>query len=224
MMGLFMELGPFQLTSGYPGGLTNRSVAWNDRHDVLFVDQPAGTGFSVARSDEGYARNQTQVGNCFVMFLRQFYGRYPAMQQKDLWLTGESYAGKYIPAIAAAILAEVPSPTAPGASGGTIPLRGLAIGNGLTRPREMTLSVPDSYYAVGILDQPQKERAAKLAADCVAMIDERNWTAATAARSVLFDYIDNANGPSSAPNVDNLLVYGECNESALSDFLNLRLH
>ena len=74
-------------------------------------------------------------------------------------------------------------------------MQGVAIGNGLTRPREMTLSVPDSYYAVGLpepggctafrshsnsnmlihpargqiglLDAAQRDHAAALAADCV---------------------------------------------------------
>lgn len=150
------------------------------------------------------------------------------------------YAGKYLPAIAHAIIEKrLHLPTA-GAM--QLPLRGVAIGNGLTRPREMTLSVPDSYFAVGLLDGAQRcrwgggrsprlcklchlcvcvcfheadehhgpactgaqrDHAAALAADCVAKIDSQQWAAATAARSVLFDYMANANGNDTAPNVDN---------------------
>ena len=49
----------------------------------------------------------------------------------------------------------------------------------------MTLSVTDSYYAVGLglLDQAQRDHAAGLAADCVAMIDSEQWADATHARS-----------------------------------------
>ena len=84
----------------------------------------------------------------------------------------------------------------------------------------MTLTVPASYYAVGILDQSQRDRAARLALDIAAHIDAGRWSNATAARSVLFDYIDGANGPNTAPNVDSILKYGDYDESGISAFLN----
>ena len=84
----------------------------------------------------------------------------------------------------------------------------------------MTLTVPASYYAVGILDQSQRDRAYRLALDIAAHIDAGRWSNATAARSVLFDYIDGANGPNTAPNVDSILKYGEYDESGISAFLN----
>ena len=72
------------------------------------------------------------------------------------------------------VLSDVPSSVLGGDA--DVPLAGVAIGNGLTRPREMTLSVPESYYAVGVLDAAQRDAAARLAADCVA--------AATSARQI----------------------------------------
>ena len=83
----------------------------------------------------------------------------------------------------------------------------------------MTLTVPASYYAVGILDQSQRDRAYRLALDIAAHIDAGRWSNATAARSVLFDYIDGANGPDTAPNVDSFLKYGEYDEP-FTAFLN----
>ena len=142
-----------------------REHSWNQEFHVLFVDQPAGTGLAVATSDAGYANNQTDVGQRFVTFLQNFYAKYPTYRKNELWLTGESYAGKYLPAIANAII--VKRLHLPTAGARILPLKGVAIGNGLTRPREMTLSVPDSYYAVGLLDAPQRDHAAALAADCV---------------------------------------------------------
>ena len=84
----------------------------------------------------------------------------------------------------------------------------------------MTLTVPASYYAVGILAQSQRDRAARLALDIAAHIDAGRWSNATTARSVLFDYIDGANGPNTAPNVDSILKYGAYDESGISAFLN----
>jgi vitellogenic carboxypeptidase-like protein len=205
MMGLFLENGPYFVSDD--GSLHARNASWNNKYDVLYVDQPAGTGFSVAQSPDAYATNQEEVAEAFSAFLANFYSFYPDTRNKQLFLTGESYAGKYLPAIAARFVTH------------GIPVAGVAIGNGLMVPREMTLTVPASYYAVGILDQSQRDRAARLAADIAAHIDAGHWSNATAARSVLFDYIDGANGPNTAPNVDSFLKYGEYDES-FSAFLN----
>ena len=214
MMGLFMELGPYTVS---PDGLSlgpPREYSWNADHHVLFVDQPAGTGFSVATAASGYANTQAEVGETFLRFMQAFYSKYPSMRRCDLFLTGESYAGKYLPSIANAILQ--------GSDGAVRSyLKGVVIGNGLTVPREMTISVPISYHSVGLLDRAQQETASDLAAACVALIDAKNWSGATHARSVLFDFIGTASGPMSAPNVDNFQVYGEYNNSALTKFLNL---
>ena len=205
MMGLFLENGPYFVSDD--GSLHARNASWNNKFDVLYVDQPAGTGFSVAQ-EGAYARNQDDVAEAFSAFMANFYHAYPNPRSKQLWLTGESYAGKYLPSIAARFVTH------------GIPVAGVAIGNGLTVPREMTLTVPASYYAVGILDQSQRVRAYRLALDIAAHIDAGRWSNATAARSVLFDYIDGANGPNSAPNVDSILKYGEYDESGISAFLN----
>ena len=204
MMGLFLENGPYWIADD--GSVNMRNASWNNNFDVLYVDQPAGTGFSVAQ-EGAYARNQDDVAEAFSAFLANFYRAHPDARSKQLFLTGESYAGKYLPSIAARFVTH------------GIPVAGVAIGNGLTVPREMTLTVPASYYAVGILDQSQRDRAYRLALDIAAHIDAGRWSNATAARSVLFDYIDGANGPNSAPNVDSILKYGEYDES-FSAFLN----
>ena len=205
MMGLFLENGPYWIAGD--GSLHARNASWNNKFDVLYVDQPAGTGFSVAQ-EGAYARNQDDVAEAFSAFMANFYHAYPNTRSKQLWLTGESYAGKYLPAISARFVTH------------GIPVAGVAIGNGLTVPREMTLTVPASYYAVGILDQSQRDKAYRLALDIAAHIDAGRWSNATAARSVLFDYIDGANGPNSAPNVDSILKYGAYDESGISAFLN----
>ena len=204
MMGLFLENGPYFIADD--GLLQTRNASWNNNFDILYVDQPAGTGFSVAQSPDAYATNQEDVAEAFSAFLANFYRAYPDTRTKQLWLTGESYAGKYLPAIAAQFVTH------------GIPVAGVAIGNGLTVPREMTLTVAASYYAVGILDQSQRGRATRLAEDVAAHIDAGRWSNATAARSVLFDYIDGASGPNTAP----MLIHSQHGDTTnrISAFLN----
>ena len=101
MMGLFLENGPYFIDDA--GSLHARNASWNNKFDVLYVDQPAGTGFSTAQQG-AYAQNQEDVAEAFSAFLANFYRAYPDSRTKQLWLTGESYAGKYLPAIAAPFL------------------------------------------------------------------------------------------------------------------------
>ena len=61
------------------------------------------------------------------MFLRGFVEKHPEFQGRELFITGESYAGHYIPAIAHHLLFSAESPF-------PLTLKGLAIGNGWVDP------------------------------------------------------------------------------------------
>ena len=45
-------------------------------------------------------RNEDDIAKDFEQFLRGFYQKYPEYTKNDLYLTGESFAGHYIPSIA----------------------------------------------------------------------------------------------------------------------------
>lgn len=71
--------------------------SWTKLGNVMWVDQPVGTGF--ARGDRT-AANQEDVAADFAAFLVNYFSVFQNMKGKKLWLTGESYAGKYIPYMA----------------------------------------------------------------------------------------------------------------------------
>lgn len=71
--------------------------SWTKVANVLWVEQPAATGFSQGTPD---AKDERDVAQEFYSFLTKFYETFPEVQGKRLWLTGESYAGMYIPYIA----------------------------------------------------------------------------------------------------------------------------
>jgi carboxypeptidase D len=66
---------------------------------MLYVEQPVGTGFSRGTSLE---RTQREVADSFVAFFRNFVDTFE-LHGKKLYLTGESYAGYYVPYIAEAM-------------------------------------------------------------------------------------------------------------------------
>lgn len=52
------------------------------------------SGYSFTESDDGYARNETAVGEDLYNALLQFFQLFPELQKREFYVTGESYAGK----------------------------------------------------------------------------------------------------------------------------------
>ncbi|XP_027085115.1 serine carboxypeptidase-like [Coffea arabica] len=126
-LALFYENGPFKIAN-------NLSLIWNDYgwdkvSNIIFVDQPIGTGFSYSSDKSDIRHNEEEVSNDLYDFLQAFFEEHPQYAKNDFYITGESYAGHYIPAFASRI-----QRGNKGKEGTGINLKGIAIGNGLTNP------------------------------------------------------------------------------------------
>ncbi|KAE9398534.1 alpha/beta-hydrolase [Gymnopus androsaceus JB14] len=87
MAGMFFENGPMRINGDYSMS-SNTELAWNSVADYVWIDQPVGTGFSTA-DETGYSLG----------FLGNLVKVFPNLASRPLHLTGESYAGTYIPYI-----------------------------------------------------------------------------------------------------------------------------
>jgi len=119
---LFFENGPYTINDDL--SVKNNPYSWNAHSNFIFIDQPIGTGYSHA-SIIDYVVDEDQVAAHFLIFLKGFFEVHPEFKGRDLYVTGESYAGHYIPAIASA-LHKAQNPD--------IVLKGVAIGNGWVDP------------------------------------------------------------------------------------------
>lgn len=74
--------------------------SWNANANVIYLEQPAGVGFSIASNQNGYSTsdNQTAIDN--YNFLNGFFSEFPQFASNDFWITGESYGGVYVPTLA----------------------------------------------------------------------------------------------------------------------------
>uniref|UniRef100_A0A023GNB6 Carboxypeptidase n=1 Tax=Amblyomma triste TaxID=251400 RepID=A0A023GNB6_AMBTT len=145
MMGFFNENGPYYLSDDGENAAF-RELTWAQRYSMLYVDQPVGTGYSFTADEAGYARNQTDVGRDMLEFLQQFFTLFGELAQNEFYLTGESYAGKYVPTVGAALHENADSMRV------KINFRGIAIGNGLTDPINM-IGFSDVIYGFGLIDR-----------------------------------------------------------------------
>ncbi|KAL4462598.1 hypothetical protein ABPG74_000428 [Tetrahymena malaccensis] len=122
-LALFTENGPFSVNDDL--SLQYNPYSWNNNANLVFVDQPVGTGFSQAGMGE-LVKNEEEVGEDFYQFVVGFLEQNPEYKGRPLFVTGESYAGHYIPAIGAELVKQANK---------DINLQGLAIGNGWVTPQ-----------------------------------------------------------------------------------------
>ncbi|KAI9103325.1 Alpha/Beta hydrolase protein [Phlyctochytrium arcticum] len=144
LTGLFMELGPCRVNQG-GNGTTLNPHSWNNEANLIFLDQPINVGFSYTDGDQ--VSNTLDAADDVYAFLQLFITKYKKFSKLDFHVTGESYAGHYIPAIGAKIVNENDGlkrdvHAQKSTEKLEIKLKGLAIGNGLTDPR-----VQYQYYA-----------------------------------------------------------------------------
>ncbi|XP_034234447.1 venom serine carboxypeptidase [Thrips palmi] len=167
LYGLFSENGPYESQNGK---VTLRKYSWSKQYNLLYIDNPVGSGYSFTGSDEGYTRNQTQVGRDLYSAVVQFYRMFPKLQGRAFFITGESYAGKYVPALGYAIHTNNPK----AAASDRINLQGLFIGNGFTDPENM-MKYSDLTFQLGLVDAAGSA-ALKASEDrIVALIQQRRW-------------------------------------------------
>ncbi|KAF8876000.1 alpha/beta-hydrolase [Infundibulicybe gibba] len=94
--GLLQENGPFQWGVGTAKPVQN-PFSWTNLSSVLWVEQPVGTGFSQGTPN---IKNEDDLAAQLVGFMQQFLEVFSELKNKKLYLTGESYAGTYVPYIA----------------------------------------------------------------------------------------------------------------------------
>lgn len=103
MDGLFQENGPFLWQSGTYSPQPN-PFAWTNLTNMVWIDQPIGTGLSNwAPGAPELVTSEAIVAEQFAGFWQNFIDTFD-MQGYDVYITGESYAGMYVPYIASHFL------------------------------------------------------------------------------------------------------------------------
>merc|ERR1719361_3166970 len=96
MLGLMQENGPRVINDG-EDFLVENPETWNKRANVLWIESPAGVGWSVAGTDEDLDTNDVIQSQDALAALYSFYDKFPEFKTNKLFVSGESYAGIYVP-------------------------------------------------------------------------------------------------------------------------------
>jgi len=190
-MALLTENGPCWANE-YGNGTIPNEFSWTNKANVIWVDQPAGAGFSSGVWDY----NENGVAEDFYDFLQEFYVQLPQYKNNSLYITGESYAGHYIPAISNHIFEKNQEDD----DDYKIPLKGLAIGNGLTNTEIQYTTYPDmaldggksegGSLQEGVITNKYVQDIMRAAVEpCVGLINECNAGSVVSIEACLGAYI-----------------------------------
>ncbi|KAK2981083.1 hypothetical protein RJ640_012038 [Escallonia rubra] len=117
--GAFVEHGPFK-----PSGnvLVKNEYSWNKEANMLYLESPAGVGYSYSANKSFYdSVDDDMTARDNLVFLERWFDKFPEYKNRDFLITGESYAGHYVPQLAHLIVQ----------SKVKFNLKGIAIGNPL---------------------------------------------------------------------------------------------
>ena len=138
----------------YTGQLSTNPYGWNARANVLYIDQPRYVGFSYGYGD--FVTSSTDAGDDFVVFLLSWLEYFPEFKDRKIIISGESYGGHYVPAMAAAVMNYNEGQASTSQS---INLAGLVIGNGcVNNTVQNTDAYIDFLHAQNLIPDDAKPR------------------------------------------------------------------
>jgi len=97
MMGVFQESGPFVVEDGQKM-LHENAWSWNKQANMLYIEMPAGVGYSTCTKDCVYDDDTTAAEN--VVAFTNWMKKYTFFKSHNLFISGESYGGIYVPTFA----------------------------------------------------------------------------------------------------------------------------
>lgn len=156
-LGNLLQMGPIMYDE------KNDSLFWNphtwaQQVNIIYLDQPIGVGFGYLQNPSDLPTNMTGVANQVWTALQNlylnpngcFYGL--NLQNAPLFIAGESYAGKYVPAITKKIhemQLETNNPL-------KLNLRGALIVDGFTDPKAIFSQMGMFSYNLGLVDMQER--------------------------------------------------------------------
>ncbi|XP_023642245.1 serine carboxypeptidase-like 15 isoform X2 [Capsella rubella] len=101
--GLVYENGPLafkvETYNGSVPTLVSTTYSWTKVANIIYLDQPVGTGFSYSRNPLADIPSDTGSAKRVNEFLRNWLAKHPEYFSNPFYVAGNSYSGKVIPAI-----------------------------------------------------------------------------------------------------------------------------
>jgi len=140
------EIGPFHIKADGKTLYLN-PYSWNQVANIIFLDSPVGVGFSYSNTSSDLLNNgDKRTAEDSLAFLLKWFERFPQYKGRDFYITGESYAGHYVPQLSQAIVRYNSENEER-----TVNLRGYMVGNALTDDFHDHLGVFRFMWSAGLI-------------------------------------------------------------------------
>ncbi|KAH8256005.1 hypothetical protein KR026_004567 [Drosophila bipectinata] len=165
--GNFEELGPLKLDGSY------RDWTWVKDMNVMFIDNPVGSGFSYVDGSSYYTTTNKQIALDLVELMKGFYNDHPEFKTVPLHIFCESYGGKMAPEFALELYYAIQRKEIESN------LVSVGLGDPWTSPIDSVLSWAPFLLQLGIVDQDGHDKIEASALKTKNYVDNEKWTQAT---------------------------------------------
>ncbi|KAI4880484.1 hypothetical protein NFI96_016248, partial [Prochilodus magdalenae] len=181
--GNFAEIGPLDTD------LQPRKTSWVNAANVLFVDNPVGTGYSYTDSSGALTKDVEMVAADMMVLLQSFFTLRTEFQSVPFYIFSESYGGK----MAAAISLELTKAVQKGSI--KCNFAGVALGDSWISPIDSVMTWGPYLYSTSLLDDYGLTEVTSAAKAVQEAMDQGQYAKATELWSVTENVVEqNTNG------------------------------
>jgi len=165
--GNFFEIGPLDTE------LKPREATWAKLGNLIFVDNPVGTGYSYVEDPSLYTQNEDQIAADLVTLFQSFFDQYQILQSAPFYIFSESYGGKMASVFARELVRAINSGNI------TTNFQGVALGDSWIKPIAFVEAWAPYLLATSEIDDNGFVQIQKWANYTRASVDNENWEDAT---------------------------------------------
>ncbi|XP_057484081.1 serine carboxypeptidase-like 51 [Actinidia eriantha] len=176
-IGNFEEIGPLDTD------LQPRNSTWLLKADLLFVDNPVGTGFSFVEDTKLFVKSDEEAATDMTTLLMEIFNRNQSLQTSPLYIVAESYGGKFAATLGLSALKAIESGKL------KISLGGIALGDSWISPEDFVFSWGPLLKDVSRLDTNGAQKSNSLAQKIKQQLETGKFEDATNSWSELEDVI-----------------------------------
>ncbi|CAD8071124.1 unnamed protein product [Paramecium sonneborni] len=210
-LGNYIGIGPINFNEKEK--LEKNQYSWNLKYNILFIDQPIGVGYSYAFTKDEIPDNLDEIASQFNYAFVSFLDKcsLSELSKESKWyFAGESYAGKYIPAIVYALLQQQEP---------IINLQGIILGNPWTEPIAIISEMSAYAFNLGLIDLQERQKLEKLLLKTLHQIKNQEYLNVESNLQIYFKELAQMSGGMNYQNIKKFGSYEQHNKK-LEQYLN----
>ncbi|GMY25031.1 serine carboxypeptidase-like 51 [Fagus crenata] len=176
-IGNFLEIGPLD------GKLEPRNLTWLRKADLLFVDNPVGTGFSYVEDKTLLVKTDEEAADDLTTLLKKLFNKNVNLQKSPLYIFAESYGGKFAVTLGVSALKEIEAGKL------KLQLGGIALGDSWISPEDFAFSWGPLLKDLSRIDSDTWKRSKSLARRIKSQLAKRKYKNATSSVNQLEEFL-----------------------------------